>query len=54
MDLQQLQGVLACKRRILDQFLAVASIVGGFAVRGIIALRTETPRCAFVARPGPG
>ena len=44
MHLKQLQGVLVYKRQALEQFLAVASIFGGFAVTGIIALRSETQR----------
>lgn len=44
MDLNTLMGILGYKRQVLEQLLSVASIFGGFAVTGVIALRTDTVR----------
>ncbi|MCE9619164.1 MAG: hypothetical protein K8R92_04575 [Planctomycetes bacterium] len=44
MDAQALLDILSYKRQILEQFLTVSSIFGGFAVTGVIALRTDTNR----------
>jgi len=40
-DPQALLEVLAYKREVLQQLLAVSSIFGGFAVTGMIALRSD-------------
>lgn len=34
-------AILACKREVLEQLLAVSSIFGGFTITGLIALRTD-------------
>ncbi|MBI3437743.1 MAG: hypothetical protein HY054_03660 [Proteobacteria bacterium] len=42
MDPIGLLNVLAYKRQVLSQLLGVASIFGGFAVTGVVALRADT------------
>jgi len=44
MDPQALLDILGYKRQVLEQFLTVASIFGGFAVTGVIGLRAEAHR----------
>ncbi|HEX4496974.1 MAG TPA: hypothetical protein VIE43_14985 [Thermoanaerobaculia bacterium] len=44
MDSQTLLDILGYKRQVLEQLLTVASIFGGFAVTGVIALRSDERR----------
>ncbi len=44
MEQAQLVDILIFKRHVLQQFLAVASIFGGFAVTGVVALRADAHR----------
>ena len=44
MNVDQLRDILTYKRQVLELFLTVASIFGGFAIAGIVALRTEERR----------
>jgi LPXTG-motif cell wall-anchored protein len=44
MDPQALPDILGYKRQVLEQLLTVASVFGGFAVTGVIALRADERR----------
>ena len=44
MGARELLDILAYKRQVLEQFFGVASIFGGFAITGVIALRAEAQR----------
>ena len=44
MTVETLRDILDYKRQVLEQFLTVASIFGGFAITGIVALRAEERR----------
>lgn len=44
MGIDALLDILTYKRLILEQLLSVSSIFGGFAITGVIAMRTERHR----------
>lgn len=43
-SMEQLLDIMAYKREVLGQFLLVASILGAFAINGVIGLVTSAAR----------